>query len=60
MMASPALMGCVYAILGIFFTALAILFSQGTIWNTSSILLMIMATIDFGLFIRILFQRRKK
>ncbi len=51
----PILIGSVYALLGLFFLRLVIVFSQETLWNPSSIFLMLMTTMNFGLFVRVIF-----
>lgn len=49
---SPFFMGIIYSIMGILFTYIAINSARETIWNFSTILIMLVATFDFGVAIR--------
>ena len=53
---SPFVMATLYFLLGCIFTYLAITSVEDTIWNFYTILLAIMATVDFNLAIRLLFS----
>jgi hypothetical protein len=54
-------MAALYLILGGIFTYLAVISVEDTIWNFYTLLLMVMATFDFGLAVRlILLHRRTK
>jgi hypothetical protein len=55
MRGSPLFMAALYFVLGSIFTYLAITSVEETIWNFYTILLMIMATFDFGLSLRLIF-----
>ena len=58
MRTSPYTMALIYAAMGALFTYLAIQSAEETIWNFSTILLMIIATFDFSTAIRfILFKK---
>ncbi|MGG2017054.1 YdiK family protein [Bacillus sp. S10(2024)] len=57
---SPFVMATLYFLLGCIFTYLAITSVKDTIWNFYTILLAIMATVDFNLAIRLLFSKPKK
>ncbi|WP_020063195.1 YdiK family protein [Bacillus sp. 123MFChir2] len=57
---SPFVMATLYFLLGCIFTYLAITSVKDTIWNFYTILLAVMATVDFNLAIRILFSKPKK
>ncbi|MDC2867821.1 YdiK family protein [Bacillus sp. BP-3] len=57
---SPFVMATLYFLLGCIFTYLAITSVEDTIWNFYTILLAIMATVDFNLAIRLLFSKPKK
>lgn len=52
MRTTPYTMGLIYAAMGVLFTYLAIETSQETVWNLSTVLLMIIATFDFSSSIR--------
>lgn len=63
MRTSPGLMAIVYFAMGILFTNLAIKWADETIWNAATILMAIIATLDFGVgirYLRIYFKKRKK
>lgn len=49
---SPFAMGIFYALMGTLFTYFAIGFATETIWNFSTIFLVLFATFDFGMAIR--------
>ncbi|ALX49126.1 YdiK family protein [Lentibacillus amyloliquefaciens] len=49
---SPITMGFLYFLVGILFTYVAILSAEETIWNFITILLAFLATLDFGVSIR--------
>jgi hypothetical protein len=49
---SPFLMGIMYTLMGVLFTYLAIQSVEDTIWNFGTILLIAVATFDFGVAIR--------
>ncbi len=58
MRTSPYTMALIYVAMGALFTYLAIQSAEETIWNFSTILLMIIATFDFSTAIRfILFKK---
>ncbi|MCA1032894.1 YdiK family protein [Bacillus timonensis] len=59
---SPLTMGIMYTLMGILFTYLAIGSVQETIWTFPTIILMLVATFDFGVAIRmfILYAKLKK
>ncbi|PEA55554.1 hypothetical protein CON64_06405 [Bacillus pseudomycoides] len=57
---SPFVMATLYFLLGCIFTYLAITSVKDTIWNFYTLLLAVMATVDFNLAIRILFSKPKK
>jgi hypothetical protein len=52
---SPKLMGLMYLVIGFLFTYLAIRNGEIGLWKFSTISLMIVATFDFGIALRILF-----
>lgn len=65
MRTTPYTMALIYAAMGTLFTYLAIESAQETIWNFSTVLLMIIATFDFSTSIRFflykkLIQKRKQ
>ncbi|MCP1122059.1 hypothetical protein CN326_14840 [Bacillus sp. AFS018417] len=60
MRTSPFVMATLYFLLGCIFTYLAITSVEDTIWNFYTILLAIMATVDFNLALRLLFSKPKK
>ncbi len=51
---SPKTMGIIYFIMGIFFTYIAILSVEETVWNITTIVLAIFATLEIGVTIRLL------
>ncbi|HDX9580009.1 YdiK family protein [Bacillus cytotoxicus] len=57
---SPFVMATLYFLLGCIFTYLAITSVTDTIWNFYTLLLAVMATVDFNLAIRLLFSKQKK
>ncbi|HDX9591152.1 YdiK family protein [Bacillus multifaciens] len=57
---SPFVMATLYFLLGCIFTYLAITSVKDTIWNFYTLLLSVMATVDFNLAIRLLFSKQKK
>ena len=56
---SPFTMGVIYLIMGVLFTYLAIGSAQETVWNFSTILLVLVATFDFGVSIRMFLLGKK-
>ncbi|MDG4658331.1 YdiK family protein [Ectobacillus antri] len=61
MQRSPLFMATLYFILGSIFTYLAVTSVQDTIWNFYTLLLVAMATFDFGLALRlVIYMSRKK
>ena len=56
---SPFTMGVIYLIMGVLFTYLAIGSAQETVWNFSTILLVLVATFDFGVAIRMFLLGKK-
>ncbi|WP_028401933.1 YdiK family protein [Ectobacillus panaciterrae] len=54
MRSSPLFMATLYFVLGSIFTYLAITSVEHTIWNFYTLLLMLMATFDFGLALRLI------
>ncbi|MBO9131420.1 YdiK family protein [Bacillus sp. 165] len=59
MRSSPLLMGSLYFLLGSVFTYLAIMSVENTIWNFYTLLLIFIATLDFGLALRLLILNRR-
>jgi hypothetical protein len=59
MRTSPAFMALLYFSLGVLFTYLAIQSGQDSMWNASTIILMMLATFDFGVSVRFIMLRRK-
>ena len=57
---SPFVMATLYFLLGCIFTYLAITSVQDTIWNFYTLLLAVMATVDFNFALRLLFSKPKK
>ncbi|PGZ95336.1 hypothetical protein COE51_20780 [Bacillus pseudomycoides] len=57
---SPFVMATLYFLLGCIFTYLAITSAQDTIWNFYTLLLSVMATVDFSLALRLIFSKPKK
>lgn len=57
---SPFVMATLYFLLGCIFTYLAITSVKDTVWNFYTLLLAVMATVDFNLAIRLLFSKSKK
>ncbi|WP_164219695.1 YdiK family protein [Virgibacillus sp. YIM 98842] len=62
MKVSPLTMAIIYFLLGIFFIYVAILSAEDTIWNVTSIILALFATLEIGVSIRLfaLYIRLKK
>ncbi|OZM55806.1 DUF4305 domain-containing protein [Lottiidibacillus patelloidae] len=56
---SPAFMALLYFSLGVLFTYLAIQNGQESMWNASTIILMLLATFDFSVSFRFMLLRRK-
>ncbi|WP_017754992.1 YdiK family protein [Calidifontibacillus oryziterrae] len=56
---TPYTLGFIYAAMGIMFTFLAIETAQKSIWNVSTILLMLIATFDFSTAIRFFTYKRR-
>ncbi len=56
---SPLVMGVIYFLMGILFTYLAIGSAKETVWNFSTIILMLVATFDFGVAIRMFLLHKK-
>jgi len=56
---SPFIMGLIYFVMGVLFTVLAIGSVEETIWNFSTVLLMLVATFDFGVSIRLFLLNNK-
>jgi hypothetical protein len=54
MRTSPLNMGLFYFLMGSLFTYLAIESAQGSIWKFSTVILMIISTLDFGVALRML------
>lgn len=59
MKTTPYTMGFIYAAMGALFTYLAIETAQETVWNLSTVLLMIIATFDFTSSIRFFTYKRR-
>ncbi|MFZ3591635.1 YdiK family protein [Bacillus sp. DJP31] len=59
MRTSPFIMGLLYLGMGIVFTVLAIQNKTETIWNFYTIVLILVATFDFGVSIRMFALSRK-
>lgn len=57
---SPLFMATLYFLLGCIFTYLAVTSVQDTIWNFYTLLLAVMATIDFNLALRLIIVKFKK
>ncbi|MFC3883410.1 YdiK family protein [Bacillus songklensis] len=53
MRTTPLVMGLIYTFMGILFTYLAIGSAEKGIWDFTTIVLMIVATFDFGVAIRV-------
>lgn len=58
MRTSPYTMALIYVAMGALFTYLAIQSAEETIWNFSTILLMIIATFDFSTAIRFILYKK--
>jgi len=56
---SPLIMAFIYFVMGVLFTILAIGSVEDTIWNFSTVLLMLVATFDFGVSIRLFLLNNK-
>ncbi|NBJ71570.1 MULTISPECIES: YdiK family protein [Clostridia] len=59
---SPKTMGIIYLIMGAFFTYVAILSVDETMWNITTMVLALFATLETGVGIRLLaiyFQRKR-
>ena len=54
MRSSPLFMATLYFVLGSVFTYLAVTSVETTIWNFYTLLLIVMATFDFGLALRLI------
>ncbi|MEN1969477.1 YdiK family protein [Lentibacillus sp. N15] len=54
MQPSPKVMSIIYFLMGLLFTYIATLTANDTIWNTSTIILAIIATLQFGVSIRLM------
>ncbi|MFZ3579571.1 YdiK family protein [Virgibacillus sp. DJP39] len=54
MKTSPKVMANIYFIMGILFVYMATQSAGETVWNSSTILLAIIATLDFGVAIRLM------
>ncbi|MFX3624048.1 MAG: YdiK family protein [Ectobacillus sp.] len=57
MRTSPLFMATLYFLLGCVFTYLAVTSVEETIWNFYTLLLIVMATFDFGLALRLTFAK---
>ncbi|MGG2067496.1 MULTISPECIES: YdiK family protein [unclassified Bacillus (in: firmicutes)] len=57
---SPFVMATLYFLLGCIFTYLAITSVEDTVWNFYTLLLSVMATVDFSLALRLIFSKPKK
>ncbi|ANB57063.1 hypothetical protein GFC29_3074 [Anoxybacillus sp. B7M1] len=51
---SPLSTALFYFLMGALFTYLAIQSARGGIWNFSTVALMVLATLDFGVFLRLI------
>lgn len=58
MRTSPYTMALIYVAMGALFTYLAIQSAEETIWNFSTVLLMIIATFDFSTAIRFILYKK--
>ncbi|MBD8070703.1 YdiK family protein [Bacillus sp. PS06] len=56
---SPLLMGIIYLLMGLLFTYLAIGSVEESIWNFPTIILILFATFDFGVAIRMFLLHKK-
>ncbi|KOO42285.1 YdiK family protein [Priestia koreensis] len=56
---TPLFMGLVYTLMGIVFTYFAIRSANHGLWNFTTILLMLVATFDFGVAIRVFTLHRR-
>ncbi|MDX8363296.1 MULTISPECIES: YdiK family protein [Bacillaceae] len=56
---SPLFFGFIYSFIGIVFTYLAIQSAQETIWNFPTLILSFVATLDFGVAIRMFIFHNK-
>ncbi|WP_269411327.1 YdiK family protein [Lentibacillus daqui] len=54
MQTSPKIMAIIYFVMGIFFTYIATKTVTNTMWNFSTIVLAIIATLQFGVAIRLM------
>ncbi|MFD3449955.1 YdiK family protein [Microbacteriaceae bacterium 4G12] len=59
MQRSPLFMASLYFLLGCIFTYLAVTSVVTTVWNFYTMLLIVMATFDFGLALRLVFVNIK-
>jgi hypothetical protein len=50
---SPKTMAAIYFVMGVFFIYIAILSAQDTIWNITTMVLALFATLEFGVSIRL-------
>ncbi|WP_042225412.1 YdiK family protein [Oceanobacillus manasiensis] len=60
---SPKTMAAIYFVMGVFFTYIAILSAQDTVWNITTMILALFATLEFGVSIRLIglhFRIKKK
>lgn len=53
MRTSPLTMAIVYFVMGIFFVYIAVLTVDDTVWNLTTIVIALFATLDFGVSIRL-------
>lgn len=53
MRTSPLTMAIVYFVMGVFFVYIAVLSADDTIWNLTTIVIALFATLDFGVSIRL-------
>ncbi|PAV27679.1 DUF4305 domain-containing protein [Virgibacillus profundi] len=54
MRTSPLIMAIVYFIMGIFFVYIAVQSADETIWNFTTVVIALFATLDFGVSIRLI------
>ncbi|OEH91728.1 YdiK family protein [Bacillus solimangrovi] len=59
MRVTPLKMASFYIIMGILFTVLAIESVNETVWNFSTVILMLVATYDYGVAIRFYFLNKR-
>ncbi|GAA0455366.1 YdiK family protein [Alkalibacillus silvisoli] len=51
---SPLVLAWVYILMGVLFVYIAIQYADETVWNTATVIFAIIASIDFGVAIRLI------